>query len=304
MKWTGLLLLWIGLGSASLCLANGVIVHTGVTTIAAETSLTQNAYRWYANLDGLDPVSPAASENASVEVPDAGTQVRLRMNIEDGGLALAPGANFFLQYANASSGPWTDVGTSTPWAFFDNPSVADGQIIINTLLAQSTVGESYGESNPSAATPNQLLPGDYGEWDWSLVNNSAATSSDWFFRMADASDTGLEGYVNFPEFTAVPPSPPPPPPNPSSTPPIVTTGGGGGGTSYVTSSTLPASPPLLSPEFQVADFNGDNKVDIIDLSILLYYYGRCGLDVTRYDLNQDGCVDFPDVSILMYYWTG
>ena len=87
--------------------------------------------------------------------------------------------------------------------------------------------------------------------------------------------------------------------------PPVRVGGGSGGTSYYNpATTLPLAPPLLTPQFQVADFNGDNRIDITDLSIMLYYYGECGPAGRRYDLNHDGCVNFPDISILMYHWTG
>lgn len=41
---------------------------------------------------------------------------------------------------------------------------------------------------------------------------------------------------------------------------------------------------------------------MIDLSILLYYYGERGDIVRRYDLNRSGIVGLADVSILMYYW--
>lgn len=50
-----------------------------------------------------------------------------------------------------------------------------------------------------------------------------------------------------------------------------------------------------------ADLNGDGKVDIIDFSILLFWWGgpnECA------DQNQDGIVNLIDFSIMMYYWTG
>jgi len=50
-----------------------------------------------------------------------------------------------------------------------------------------------------------------------------------------------------------------------------------------------------------ADFNKDGKVDLVDFSILLYWWNRYDLCV---DQNQDGIVNLEDFSILMYYWTG
>lgn len=58
---------------------------------------------------------------------------------------------------------------------------------------------------------------------------------------------------------------------------------------------------------KIADFNFDEEVNILDLSILLYYinqpyqeYSNTGFSF--YDLNKDHKIDFLDVSILFYYW--
>jgi hypothetical protein len=50
-----------------------------------------------------------------------------------------------------------------------------------------------------------------------------------------------------------------------------------------------------------ADFNKDNEVNLIDFSILLYWWEKYNPCV---DQNQDGAVDLQDFSIMMYYWTG
>jgi len=53
-----------------------------------------------------------------------------------------------------------------------------------------------------------------------------------------------------------------------------------------------------------ADLNIDGKVDLVDFSILLYFWeqkkpaNRCA------DINSDGTVDIIDFSIMMYQWTG
>lgn len=294
--------------------ATAANLSTSVTTTPAVATLTQNQYRWYGNIDALNPSSTLAAENTATSTPAAGTVLRLRMNVSDGGVQLDAGNTFLLQYANVTSGPWTDLSTSTSWIFFDNPSVADGQIIVSTLLSTSDVGESYGESNPSAATPTAILPTQSGEWDWVVENNNAATTADWFFRMMYSSSTLLDFYANYPALTAVP-APPAPVPSPSSSPSGVTlVGSGGGGTGYSTPpsstppsstqpSSLPIPPPILPPRFQCADFSGDNRIDIIDLSILLYHYHETGSNLGCYDLNKDDAVNFPDISILMFYWT-
>ncbi len=50
-----------------------------------------------------------------------------------------------------------------------------------------------------------------------------------------------------------------------------------------------------------ADFNKDGKTNLIDFSILLFWWGKYNPCV---DQNQDGIVDLRDFSILMYWWTG
>ncbi len=63
---------------------------------------------------------------------------------------------------------------------------------------------------------------------------------------------------------------------------------------------IPPAPPVpgICPN---ADLNKDNRVNFIDFSILLYFWGRqndCA------DQNADGIVDLIDFSVMMYWWTG
>ena len=57
-------------------------------------------------------------------------------------------------------------------------------------------------------------------------------------------------------------------------------------------------PPIL----QIVDFNKDGKVNILDLSILLYFFENQSPLPNIYDLNKDGKIGFPDVSVLFFYW--
>jgi len=50
-----------------------------------------------------------------------------------------------------------------------------------------------------------------------------------------------------------------------------------------------------------ADLNKDGRVNLIDFSILLFWWGK---DDMCCDQNQDGNVNIVDFSILLYYWTG
>lgn len=50
-----------------------------------------------------------------------------------------------------------------------------------------------------------------------------------------------------------------------------------------------------------ADLNNDGRTNLIDFSVLLYWWGK---DNSLADFNKDGKVDLKDFSIMMYYWTG
>jgi len=52
-----------------------------------------------------------------------------------------------------------------------------------------------------------------------------------------------------------------------------------------------------------ADLNGDKRVNLVDFSILAYWYKRPS-PPKNVDLNGDGKVDLIDFSIMAYYWTG
>ena len=53
-----------------------------------------------------------------------------------------------------------------------------------------------------------------------------------------------------------------------------------------------------------ADLNFDGKVNIIDFSILLYFWGQTKPANIYADINFDGIVNIIDFSIMMYQWTG
>jgi hypothetical protein len=54
----------------------------------------------------------------------------------------------------------------------------------------------------------------------------------------------------------------------------------------------------------IADLNCDGYVNLVDFSILLFYWQSTNPSNPRADINTDGIVDIIDFSIMMYYWTG
>lgn len=51
----------------------------------------------------------------------------------------------------------------------------------------------------------------------------------------------------------------------------------------------------------IGDLNCDGKVNLVDFSILLYWWKKPN---TNADLNANGVVDLADFSIMLYWWTG
>ena len=76
---------------------------------------------------------------------------------------------------------------------------------------------------------------------------------------------------------------------------------GGGG---IATETLPLPPkPKPSAEvLRILDCNADGRINLVDLSCLLYYTDKTGPEIEPHDFNKDGVVDLVDVSILLYYW--
>ncbi len=89
---------------------------------------------------------------------------------------------------------------------------------------------------------------------------------------------------------------------------------GDGATTTATSGQIIIGPGLFPPPpppetlpgqiLRLCDFNGDNRCDLSDLSILLYYQYLPQMipAAARYDLTSDGVIDMADISILLYYW--
>ena len=61
---------------------------------------------------------------------------------------------------------------------------------------------------------------------------------------------------------------------------------------------------LLPSKCRGADLNFDGKVNIVDFSILLYFWGQKKPANRCADINFDGIVNIVDFSIMMYWWTG
>jgi len=92
--------------------------------------------------------------------------------------------------------------------------------------------------------------------------------------------------------------------------PQTPTGGGGGPIGLIINIARPPSIVLevISPDekrkqcAETADFNKSGKVDLQDLSILLYHLTASENNFDPFDLNKDKKLDIVDISILFYCW--
>lgn len=80
------------------------------------------------------------------------------------------------------------------------------------------------------------------------------------------------------------------------------TSGMNSGVSFVVGDTTVVATPQTGCSLRV-DFNQDCRVNIIDFSILVYWFDQPN-PPTRVELSGDGAVDLVDFSVLVYYWTG
>lgn len=55
---------------------------------------------------------------------------------------------------------------------------------------------------------------------------------------------------------------------------------------------------------KMGDNNCDNKINLTDFSILLYFWSQTNPSNSRADINGDGRVDIVDFSIMLFQWTG
>lgn len=55
--------------------------------------------------------------------------------------------------------------------------------------------------------------------------------------------------------------------------------------------------------FLLGDFNTDRHIDLVDFSMLAFWYKRSNVQ-TKFDLNNDGVVNLIDMSIMASNWTG
>ena len=65
---------------------------------------------------------------------------------------------------------------------------------------------------------------------------------------------------------------------------------------------FPSVSPVPGPQCRGADLNLDGKVNLVDFSIMLYWWQSRNAQHPCVDINKDGIVNLIDFSIMMYQW--
>jgi hypothetical protein len=80
------------------------------------------------------------------------------------------------------------------------------------------------------------------------------------------------------------------------------------GDTDVLAGKLPSISGILKPAplacSKKGDINNDGKINIVDFSIMLYFWNQRNPANKCADINGDGAVNLFDFSIMLYWWTG
>jgi hypothetical protein len=174
----------------------------------------------------------------------------------------------------------------------------------NALLGWTVSGYDVGQSTVSGGPYSYSSIGNVT----SSVRSGLTNGTTYYFVIVVkdafgnriATSTQVSGV---PVGSATPPPGPPPPPPP----------GGGGGPPFPIDPNggrppVIEIPPLTEPPTTpacrkvIADINCDGKVNLVDFSIMYFWYEKRPVPV-RVDLNRDGTVNIFDFSIMAYYWS-
>ncbi len=173
--------------------------------------ISQTTYKWFANSTTSGAVgTQLAAQDTVATGPAVGTSFRLRMQLGVAGVQLTSLYSFKLQYAYSSTGgscatqSYADVSTSSPIAFYDNTSTADGyQPLTGDTITGTPILETYEEANNFSALTT-IAAGQSGLWDFALVfTNGAASSGSYCLRTVYSDGTSINGtYTKYPEVNA------------------------------------------------------------------------------------------------------
>lgn len=208
-------------------------IDTNCTALNAPT-YNQSAFRWFSNDNSVSVGSPIVSQDTAMssETPPQGTPFRMRVLLHvDGSDLASSGQNFKLQIASkvgascdtdmdTTDESYSDLVTTTgAIRYYDNTSATDNTALTadvtndpshsgHTKVTQTYKDLDTSDSNINFTNSEGAIPvGQDGEWDFTIVDNSATEGTDYCLRIVKADDTVLDTYSVVPEFTTVPENP-------------------------------------------------------------------------------------------------
>lgn len=173
---------------------------------------TQNDYRFFNNTDSTDVGTPLAAQNTTASLANPGDQFRTRLVLDMAGDNARAGLDDFkLQYAGKGFGScespsgtpstYTDVTTSTPISYYDNPTPSNGAALTpNANDPSHDINQTYVEASPFTSI-NPTPTGDGSMWDFSLYDNGANGNTTYCLRVVKNDGTVLSSYSKYPEIT-------------------------------------------------------------------------------------------------------
>lgn len=192
------------------------------TTLAATNStFTQSAYRWMTNNNAVTVGAALANQDTAMTAPSQGNPFRLRMLMHVAtDTYYQDTTSFKLQVAARGVDNSCDTGFSGETysdvtqgsgaiRYYNNATPADGAALTTngsdpSHSGHTTVAQSYEESNTFANSVAQIPSGQDGEWDFSLVDNSAANDTTYCFRAVKSDGSVLDTYSVIPQLTTAP----------------------------------------------------------------------------------------------------
>lgn len=183
-------------------------------TYTQSITYEQSAYRFYANADSTNVGSTLAALNTAMtnaQTPVQGTPFRLRMlmHVGSGTLSLS-GQSFKLQYAQTatcSSGSYSDMTLTTPIAYYNNATPADGASLTTngndpTHSGHTVRAQTYEEQNNFTNSVSSVSPNEDALWDFSLVVTAGASeNTSYCVRMVTSAGATLSTYSQYPRLT-------------------------------------------------------------------------------------------------------
>ncbi len=184
-----------------------------LTTSATSTtfsSLIQNSYRWYGDVNSKDPTNndAIALENTKINNLATNRNRHLRISVKSPDGDFPVNNSFKLQYQKATTtGSWTTVGSGGSPAFSGNNygCCVSGENINSLLLIGSSIKETYEEGGTTGTTTNIITTGNIAEWDFGIHSNaSAELGATYYFRMIGSNDVVFNSYLNYPSLSVSP----------------------------------------------------------------------------------------------------